>query len=87
MQEVAAQCLMEAFGIESMDKCTEENAIKPLTLPVVFHTGVQVLMGSGSNDAAKNVPEDSQQVVAAMPMSTTRGDTFTGKAGRPASRA
>ncbi|EKX38433.1 hypothetical protein GUITHDRAFT_115401 [Guillardia theta CCMP2712] len=59
--EVAVQCLMEAFGIESMDKCTEENAIKPLTLPVVFHTGVQVLMGSESNDAAKNVPEDSQQ--------------------------
>eukprot|EP00960_Hanusia_phi_P058297 763842-Hanusia_phi.AAC.6 len=60
--EVAVQCLMEAFEVESIEKCAEESPIKPLKLPVVFHTGVQVLMGSGSNDPAKTVPEDVHQV-------------------------
>lgn len=43
--EVAAQCMSEAFGFstEVPEGGQHELSLKPLTLPVIFNTGVQVL--------------------------------------------
>jgi len=51
--EVAVQCISEAFGFtadEDEPSGAEQHqlSLKPLTLPVIFNTGVQVLSGSSS---------------------------------------
>ena len=56
--EVAAQCMFEAFGFSSEvpEGGQHELSLKPLTLPVIFNTGVQVLSGpiaSGASSPAK----------------------------------
>jgi len=51
--EVAVQCISEAFGFsadEDVPSGAEQHelSLKPLTLPVIFNTGVQVLSGPSS---------------------------------------
>ena len=52
--EVAAQCMSEAFGFSTEDTngAQHELSLKPLTLPVIFNTGVQVLSGSASGSGS-----------------------------------
>jgi len=53
--EVAAQCMSEAFGFSSEvpEGGQHELSLKPLTLPVIFNTGVQVLSGPTTSSPAK----------------------------------
>ena len=57
--EVAVQCLSEAFGFSTEapasagDSRQHELSLKPLTLPVIFNAGVQVLSGSSPVDGGK----------------------------------
>ena len=64
--EVAVQCVSEAFGFASGDAAEEERnelSVKPLTLPVVFNAGVQVLSGptaAGASSPARSAPAAPQ---------------------------
>ena len=57
--EVAVQCLSEAFGFSTeapasaADNRQHELSLKPLTLPVIFNAGVQVLSGSSPADRGR----------------------------------
>jgi hypothetical protein len=49
LQEVAVQCMSEAFGLKLDDEeCAKRLSVKPLTLPAVFKMGMQVLAGGGA---------------------------------------
>jgi len=69
--EVAVQCLSEAFGFSNDEPSStqqHEMSLKPLTLPVIFNTGVQVLSGSatpGPSSLAKTASGATPQSAAA----------------------
>jgi len=49
--EVAVQCVSEAFGFSSEEPAGSEPSefsVKPLTLPVIFNAGMQVLSGTSA---------------------------------------
>ena len=59
--EVAAQCMSEAFGFstEVPEGGQHELSLKPLTLPVIFNTGVQV--PSATQELRKLLKDIEQQ--------------------------
>ena len=74
--EVAAQCMSEAFGFstEVPEGGQHELSLKPLTLPVIFNTGVQVLSGPPGREEGQKTTDDRKD--AAGPGLSPRSNVY-----------
>lgn len=82
MQEVASQCISEAFGLKLDDEETKKRlSIKPLTLPKVFDMGLQVLSAAGvpQRAAAADDPPGERSMEEARQQQQTAQDQAVGQ--------
>ena len=87
--EVAVQCISEAFGFstEEPSGTQHELSLKPLTLPVIFNTGVQVLSGSATPGPSSPAKSTTAAAGGAPPSAAAGAGESSASAGEGADQA
>jgi hypothetical protein len=87
--EVAVQCMSEAFGFSTEEPSGNQHelSLKPLTLPVIFNTGVQVLSGSATPGPSSPAKSTTAAAGGAPPSAAAGAGESCASAGEGADQA